>query len=117
MELGNLTELSTLGIGRNQLTGCVPSSLDGQLTVSHTDLGGPRVLRGRDRPGLAHKPDGKRHGQTQIDLSWTAPSINGGAAITGYRIEASTNGSTWSDLVADTGSTTTSYSAHRPDGR
>ena len=50
------------------------------------------------------------NGQTQIDLSWTAPSDDGGASITGYKIEASTNGSTWSDLVADTGSTTASYS-------
>ncbi len=49
-------------------------------------------------------------GQTQIDLSWTAPSDDGGAVITGYRIEVSTDGSSWSDLVADTGSTGTTYS-------
>ena len=50
------------------------------------------------------------NGQTQIDLSWTAPSDNGGANITGYKIEVSTNGSTWSDLESNTGSTGTSYS-------
>ena len=49
-------------------------------------------------------------GQTEIDLSWTAPSDDGGAAITGYRIEVSTDGSSWSDLVVDTSSTATSYS-------
>ena len=49
------------------------------------------------------------NGQTRIDLSWTAPSSDGGAAITGYRIEVSTDGSSWSDLAADTGSTSTSY--------
>ena len=49
-------------------------------------------------------------GSTQIDLSWTAPRLDGGSAITGYRIEVSTDGSTWTDLVADTGSTDTSYS-------
>ena len=48
-------------------------------------------------------------GQTQIDLSWTAPSDDGGANITGYRIEVSTDGSSWSDLVANTNSTSTSY--------
>ena len=43
-------------------------------------------------------------GQTQIDLAWDAPSSNGNSAITGYKIEVSTNaGSSWSDLVADTG--------------
>ncbi|MDE2883889.1 MAG: fibronectin type III domain-containing protein, partial [Chloroflexota bacterium] len=49
-------------------------------------------------------------GQTQINLSWTAPSSNGGAAISGYKIEVSTDGTTWTDLSADTGSTTTTYS-------
>ena len=49
-------------------------------------------------------------GQTEIDLSWTEPSDDGGADITGYKIEVSTNGSSWSDLVADTGNTSTSYS-------
>ena len=49
------------------------------------------------------------NGHTQINLSWTAPSDNGGAAISGYLIEVSTNGSTWSDLVVNTRSTSTSY--------
>src|SRR2546425_523464 len=48
---------------------------------------------------------------SQINLSWTAPSDNGGSAITGYKIERSTDGgSTWSTLVANTGITGTSYS-------
>ena len=41
-------------------------------------------------------------GPTRIDLSWTAPSDDGGAAVTGYRVEVSTNGSSWTDLVTDT---------------
>ena len=49
-------------------------------------------------------------GDAQIDLSWTAPRFVGGSAITGYRVEVSEDGSTgWSDLVADTGNTDTSY--------
>ncbi len=48
-------------------------------------------------------------GQTIINLSWTAPSSTGGAAITGYRIEVSTDGGTsFSELVAS--HSTTSYS-------
>lgn len=43
---------------------------------------------------------------TVITLSWTAPTENGGAAITGYRIKK--NGSV---VVADTGGTSTTYSA------
>ena len=50
-------------------------------------------------------------GSNRIDLSWTAPSSDGGASISGYRIEVSPNGnSNWSNRVANTGSTTTSYS-------
>ncbi len=51
------------------------------------------------------------HDHSQIDLDWGAPNFDGGSAITGYRIEVSENeGSTWADLVANTGSTETEYS-------
>ena len=50
------------------------------------------------------------NGETQIDLTWSAPASDGGSAITGYRIEVSANGSSWSDLEADTGTTGTSSS-------
>ena len=49
------------------------------------------------------------NGPSQIDLAWTAPASTGGSAITGYTIEVSPDGSSWSDLVADTGSPDTAY--------
>ena len=49
------------------------------------------------------------NGPSQIDLAWTAPASTGGSAITGYKIEVSPDGSSWSDLVADTESTDTAY--------
>lgn len=53
---------------------------------------------------------GRAFNNGRIDLSWSAPA-NNGAPITGYRIERSINsGSTWSDLVANTGTTSVSYS-------
>ena len=49
-------------------------------------------------------------GTDTINLSWTAPVDNGGRIITGYKIEVSIDsGTTWTDLVADTASTTTTY--------
>ena len=62
------------------------------------------------RPGAPEGLTTAGNGQTRIDLSWTAPTDDGGADITGYKIEVSTNGSSWSDLEADTRSTGTSYS-------
>ena len=46
---------------------------------------------------------------TQIDLSWNAPATDGGRDITGYRIEVSTDGNAWSELVADTESPDVRY--------
>ena len=46
-------------------------------------------------------------GVEQATLSWAAPSSDGGAAITGYRIQAN-DGSGWDEVVADTGDTDTS---------
>ncbi len=61
-------------------------------------------------PGAPTNLTATASGQTRIDLSWSAPADNGGAAITGYRIEVSTDGSSWGNLVANTTSSATSYS-------
>ena len=63
-----------------------------------------------NRPGAPTGLTAAGNGQTRIDLSWRAPASDGGAAITGYRIEVSENGSTWIDLVANTRNPATSYS-------
>ena len=38
-----------------------------------------------------------------ISLSWYAPSDTGGSAVTGYRVEMSTNGTTFADLTTTAG--------------
>ena len=61
-------------------------------------------------PGVPTGLGATANGQNQIDLDWTAPTATGVADISGYRIEVSTDaGTTWSDLVANTGSTGTTY--------
>ena len=47
---------------------------------------------------------------TQIDLFWLAPAYDGGAPVTGYRIEVSEDGAAWTDLRTDTQSRATAYS-------
>ena len=47
---------------------------------------------------------------TQINLSWTAPSSNGGSAITGYKIEVKSGSGSYSTLVSNTANTATAYS-------
>ena len=49
-------------------------------------------------------------GPNRIDLTWTAPANEGGAAVSGYKIEVSTNNSSWTDLAANTSSTETTHS-------
>ncbi len=61
-------------------------------------------------PGAPTGLTATKNGATAIDLAWTAPADNGGSVITGYKIEVSSNGGTsWTDRVANTNSTTTTY--------
>ena len=60
-------------------------------------------------PGAPTGLSATASGATQIDLAWTAPASSGGSPISGYKIEVSSDGTSWTDLVADTTSTTTTY--------
>lgn len=44
-----------------------------------------------------------------ITISWTAPTDNGGTAVNGYKIQRSLDGTTWSTIVSNTGTTATTY--------
>ena len=68
-------------------------------------------------PGAPTGLTATAHGATQIDLSWTAPANDGGAAITDYKIEVCARATApecdtdaeWSELDSATVSTDTAY--------
>ena len=61
-------------------------------------------------PGAPRNLTAEADGPTAIDLDWLAPTADGGARITAYRIEVSENGGTsWSNLEARTSDTVTAY--------
>ena len=108
-ELGNLSHLESLHLRGNQLTGCIPEELRDVPENDLEELGlfycAEVTLRAPT--GLTAESDGK----TQIDLSWSAPKDDDRSpSVTGYRIEVSRDGKAWSNLEADTDSSSTSYS-------
>ena len=79
---------------------------NGAGTASNVDS----ATTGTTVPGAPTGLTATASGTTAINLSWSAPASNGGSAITGYKIEVSSNGtSSWTNLVANTSNTTTTY--------
>ena len=62
-----------------------------------------------DVPGVPTNLSATADGQAAINLAWEAPLDTGNAPITGYRIEVSSDRSSWEDLLANTGSAATTY--------
>ena len=108
-ELADLTSLQEIYISQNNFTGCIPSGLH-EVAKNDLDRVGLTDCNGSTMPGKPTGLTATADGLTEIDLTWIAPSDDGGAVISGYKIEVSTDGSSWSGLEADTDSSTTSYS-------
>ena len=81
-----------------------PLKLQVDGTILGTDGNPPTA------PGAPAELEAKGTSLSAIRLSWSPPANDGGAEITGYRIEVSPNGNdNWTDLDADTGSRDTTH--------
>ena len=69
----------------------------------------PVALLAYTTPGEPTELVATAQGARAVELSWTAPEVDGGGVV-GYRVEYSVDGGmSWRELAADTGSADTSY--------
>ena len=68
---------------------------------------GINPAQAHDIPGAVLDLTAKADGTNAVDLKWKAPTTGG--TPTSYRIDTSGDGQTWSSIMADTGSTATTY--------
>ena len=92
-ELEDLSNLERLGLDNNELTGCIPPEL---RDVPENDLG--RLgLQDCAVPESVSTPT-VTAGDESLDVSWTAPSEDGGSRITRYKIRYKRSAdSSWTD--------------------
>ena len=108
VERGDAVEVLYFDTGPNALRDLVGNRVAGfeNRAVRNITSDTPTGL-----PGAPRNLTAETDGPTAIDLDWLAPTADGGARITAYRIEVSENGGTsWSDLEARTSDTATAYS-------
>ena len=67
----------------------------------------PNAVQAHDLPGAPLNLTGEAEGTRAINLDWNPPTSGG--TPTGYRIDRSEDGNTWTTLEADTGSAATAF--------
>ncbi|MFN8185364.1 MAG: fibronectin type III domain-containing protein [Candidatus Nanopelagicales bacterium] len=101
---GKILEFSGLTDNPAGLRGIITGP-DGNLWFSEASAHKIGQLTTPTAPGQTTGVNGTP-GNAQVSLSWTAPTSNGGALITGYKIEVN-DGTSWTTAVDDPGNATT----------
>ena len=111
-----LTSPVTLAVGDNVIKAVVTA--EDTTTIKTYMVTVTREATASTVPGAPTGLTATASGTSAIDLAWTAPSNDGGSAITlatGSRFR-SDGGSSWTNLVVDTDDTDTTYEDHFPAG-
>jgi alpha-tubulin suppressor-like RCC1 family protein len=93
-----------LGSGGTSTLGDAAAEMGDNLFA--VDLGTDRRVMSLTEPGRAGTPTGTAR-DGSVSLTWTAPTSDGGSAVTDYVIEFSTDGDSWSTFVDETSAATT----------
>ena len=101
--------VSTIPVGSPDAIGINPNTE--KIYVANQGSRSVTVIDGSSIPTAPQNLVATAVSSSQINLSWNAPSNNGGSAISGYKIERSTDGgTTWSTVQSNTGSASTASS-------
>jgi hypothetical protein len=98
---GLMTTITGLPNGEGAAFRVRASNAAGDGTISRAVTTTPRTVADAPTALVEVPADGA------VTLSWTAPTWNGGARISGYRVESSADGETWQVVVTASGTTTT----------
>lgn len=106
------------------VSGTPTRALTGQVTLAVTDARGATVSRVMPRtidprPATAPGPVIRLRvtaGADRVSLAWNLPASDGGNTITGYQVQSSTNGSTWTTEIPTTGTISLGTSIPAPAG-
>lgn len=106
------------------ISGTPTRALASQVTLAVTDTRGTtasRVISWTIDPRPATAPGHVSRlrataGAERVSLAWNLPGSDGGNAITGYQVQSSTNGNTWTTEIATTGTISLAVSLPAPAG-